>query len=298
MSESENKNNSPDLDKSTTPQPPDAPGSSRTSDDEELEKLILQHEADKARFEAERKLTPTPLREAVRQAVSRAAPPQSRPSDDELARRDRERELAARQREINDRLRTLITARGERYAGCTLESYRTSSSEQQAVVAALSEFSEGIGRAARNGEGGLILYGPRGTGKDHLMFALMSHAIRHADLTVKWVNGMDLLGDIRDRIQTGEQESALIRSLANPDILAISDPLPPFGSLTEFQATMLFRVIDARYSRRKPLWVTVNVANRAEFEERMGAQLVDRLIDGALVVFCNWPSYREVRKRP
>jgi DNA replication protein DnaC len=125
----------------------------------------------------------------------------------------------------------------------------------------------------------------------------MRNVIQYHGQAGVWVNGMDLFGRIRDRIQRGEEERDLIRGLVKPDVLAISDPLPPFGALTEFQATMLFRVLDERYSRRRPVWVTVNVANRAEFEERMGVQLVDRLIDGALVVYCNWKSYREVRKR-
>ena len=41
------------------------------------------------------------------------------------------------------------------------------------------------------------------------------------------------------------------------------------------------------------LWVTVNVNSRAELDSRMGVQLADRLVDGALTLFCNWPSYRK-----
>jgi hypothetical protein len=51
--------------------------------------------------------------------------------------------------------------------------------------------------------------------------------------------------------------------------------------------------VDYRYSHRKPIWLTLNVADGAEAELRMGAQTVDRLRDGALVLFCNWPSYRK-----
>lgn len=270
-----------------------------TGDDAELEQLLRDHAAGKARYEASNPPKHRPLRDVVRRAVSRVPAPAPQLSDEEIARRERVREQAARQREACERLRTLIEARGERYALCTLQNYRAETPEQNAALASLSEFSESMRELVlREGQGGLILYGPRGTGKDHLLMALMRYAVFHAGLTVKWCNGMDLLGDIRDRIQTGEKESSLIRSMSAPNILAISDPLPPFGSLTEFQATMLFRVIDARYSRRRPIWITVNVANRAELEQRMGAQLVDRLIDGALVTFCNWPSYRKVRKRP
>lgn len=242
---------------------------------------------------------PRPFRDIVTRAVSQMPPGAVRPSDEEFAARQRHREQVARQRETAERLRQLVNARGERYAECSLQNYRAESPEQKAAVDLLVDFCEQMsGLIRKQGQGGLILYGPRGTGKDHLLMAAMRYAIEHVSFSVRWCNGMDLIGDIRDRIQTGEQESALVRSMTTPDILAISDPLPPFGVLTEFQATMLFRIIDARYSRRKPIWVTVNVANRAEFEQRMGAQLVDRLIDGALVMFCNWASFRQVRKKP
>lgn len=56
---------------------------------------------------------------------------------------------------------------------------------------------------------------------------------------------------------------------------------------------MLFDLVDARYSRRKPAWVTLNCASRTEAEERIGVQVVDRLAHDALVVTCNWPSYRK-----
>jgi DNA replication protein DnaC len=241
---------------------------------------------------------PQPISEATQRILRRLDSAPVDPEREFQRVRDEEaRQEAGRRQAIADRLKALVESRGERYAGCTLENYRAAEPEQNAAVAALSEFSGEFPRLQRQGEAGLILYGPRGTGKDHLLFALMRNVIQYHGQAVVWVNGMDLFGRIRDRIQRGEEERDLIRGLVKPDVLAISDPLPPFGALTEFQATMLFRVLDERYSRRRPVWVTVNVANRAEFEERMGVQLVDRLIDGALVVYCNWKSYREVRKR-
>jgi hypothetical protein len=56
---------------------------------------------------------------------------------------------------------------------------------------------------------------------------------------------------------------------------------------------MLFRILDGRYNHLRPTWVSVNVSNRNELDERMGVTLAERLVDGALTIFCNWPSYRK-----
>ncbi len=140
-----------------------------------------------------------------------------------------------------------------------------------------------------------MLFGPKGTGKDHLLVALCRAAIV-AGKYVLWQNGMDLFGDIRDRMDTADSERALINRLVAPDVLYLSDPVPPLGNLTEFQSSMMFRILDGRYSRRKPTWCSVNASKGAELESRMGPQNVDRLRDGALSIHCDWPSYRAVSR--
>lgn len=209
--------------------------------------------------------------------------------DLELAEREAEREQYARA----DRWRAFVQARGDRYRDCRLSNFEQSHDGQKRAVAALFDYCGNIGDRIADGEG-VILFGPKGTGKDHLVMALCRVAIAHGKHVV-WQNGMDLFGDIRDAIDKGEAERALVHRLVSPDVLYLSDPLPPFGNVTEFQATMLFRILDGRYSRRRPLWVTVNVESGPKLEERMGAQNADRIRDGALAIFCDWPSYRRVK---
>ena len=73
----------------------------------------------------------------------------------------------------------------------------------------------------------------------------------------------------------GETESELIRYLTRPEILILSDPLPPAGKLTEFQTNVLFRAIDYPYSRCQPTWVTLNCSGSKEADERMGWQNIE-----------------------
>ncbi len=189
--------------------------------------------------------------------------------------------------------RALVRGRGARYEGCRLHNFEASEGSQQAVVKALVEFCQGITENVGRGRG-LILFGPKGTGKDHLAMACARAAIA-AFFSLRWINGADLFGDFRDAMGSGERESDLLAKYTGPDVLWISDPLPPAGSLTEFQTTTLFRLLDRRYSHRLGTWITVNVAGAGELEQRIGAQNFDRLRDGALVLGCNWKSYRRAR---
>jgi len=161
------------------------------------------------------------------------------------------------------------------------------------VVDRLKKYCEEIPQRVEAGDG-ILLHGPSGTGKDHLAFAVLTAAIMRHGFSANWVNGADLYGDFRDRIgREHKTEELLVQSLSTPRLLQISDPLPPTGCLTDFQASMLFRIVDGRYSHCRPTIVTCNVASKDEAADRMGAQIVDRLTHGSLVLWCDWPSYRK-----
>lgn len=184
---------------------------------------------------------------------------------------------------------------GERYAECKLGNFEFSEeapvkNQQESIVGKLERYCEEMPQMIEAGRS-ILLYGPAGTGKDHLLSALLRVACRN-NLTVVWRNGMDLYADRRDAISRDTPERDLIRELSAPDVLAISDPVPPWGSLTEGQAEFLFRIFDARYRRKKSIWVTANFTDRNEAESRIGVQVVDRLRHGCLALHCNWPSYR------
>ena len=186
---------------------------------------------------------------------------------------------------------SITVARGARYQRCRLSNYEIYHDDQKPVKDALIAFCRGIDQNVRDGRN-IILFGPKGTGKDHLITAVGLHADK-AGHSVRWENGMDLYGSFRDAMDADTTEKELIRALVRPDVLIISDPIPPKGSLTEYQTSMLFRVIDGRYSELKGTWVTLNCLSGGEAEERMGAQTVDRLKHDALSLWCEWPSFRE-----
>lgn len=196
-----------------------------------------------------------------------------------------------REQKSADNLQRLATAAGPRYAKCSLESFKATSDLQRRVVAQVREYGNTLKERYAACEG-LVLYGPVGTGKDHLAYTLAALVAKSGGY-VRWQNGQAWFGLVRDAMDKHTSEESLIASFQRPDLLVLSDPLPPVGDLTQHQATMLYRAIDTRYSHGKITITTVNVADDDEADKRMGAATWDRICDGAWKLFCNWPSNRK-----
>ncbi len=203
----------------------------------------------------------------------------------EQARRDQRRRQAA--------LRELHAAVGRRFAEASLDNYEATSAEQKKVLEAVKGYAANIGQHVADGAG-LVAFGAAGTGKTHLLAAVAKVAVE-ADLTIHWINGQDLFARFRAAIDGSESEAKIVQGFVSPDVLVVDDVLPPSGALTEYQASTLYRIVDARYRACSPTWATLNVANGAEAERGMSAQVVDRLRHGSLCVFCDWPSHRKAQ---
>lgn len=228
------------------------------------------------------------VNEAAEQANERARERgrQNDPAGDDDAKELRERDLrwAALTRQI-----------GKRYAKCRVSNFQLSedpavAARQQGVIDALRAYGNEIEQNIKAGRG-IVLDGQPGTGKDHLLVGLMYAAVG-AGFAVAWRNGMDLFGQLRDAITNGTEERRILSELVKPDVLVLSDPVPPWGDLTQYQGSFLFRLVDARYRNLRPTWVTTNSPGGDDAKQRMGPQVVDRLRDGALCLGCSWPSYR------
>lgn len=220
------------------------------------------------------------------------------PTPEQVAARERqkaeqaERVKAERRAEIEARWAAMQRAVGRRYAECTLGNFEQTDPRQKPVVEAVGEYDAKMPGHVEAGTN-LLFIGPPGTGKDHLMVALIRTAILRHGGTVEWINGMDWFGRIRDAMTDGERERDVLRELIEPDVLALSDPVPPLGDLTDFQRIMLYRAIDGRYRNRRPTWITANVAGKDDASARLGPQTYDRLRDGGIILWCNWASYRK-----
>lgn len=202
-------------------------------------------------------------------------------------------QTADRNDAIQQRLNALLYRIGPRYRHATLASYQATTVEQRSAVAKLRAYADNLRDEVKSGRG-ILLFGPTGTGKDHLLIGLAKIAVAKG-CEVLWVNGIDLQAKLRDAIQHDESEESVLKSYRTARVLVLSDPLPPAGVLSDYQAATLYRLADHRYRNLSPTWCSLNVANAGEARKRLGAATVDRLRDGALAIECKWPSYRRAR---
>ena len=191
--------------------------------------------------------------------------------------------------------RELCRLRGRRYVTCTLESLtepRGLQSEAfKTAIMQLKEFRDQMQAKCEAGNGGLLLMGPPGTGKDHIMFAMMRHAIIECGYRVTWHDGVRLFARIKSAIADHGTES-LLRSLTAVHVLCLSDPIPPRDELTTYEMAVLRDIFERRYSDQSATWVSTNVQSEQDASRLFSAPLLGRLVHGSTVISCNWDNYR------
>jgi DNA replication protein DnaC len=215
---------------------------------------------------------------------------------EEISKRELTLEADRESARIRNNLAALWRARGERYESCQFANYSISpgSDHQQAVKDTLEGYARHMRQEIAAGTN-IVLTGLPGTGKDHLLAALMRQAVC-VGRSVKWTSGALLFARLRDDIDKGASESATAREYTSPDVLCISDPVWDGQPLTKQQRMKLGEIVDVRYNHRRAIWVSINASSRTEAEEALGVALVDRLRDGAVSKACDWASHRTSRR--
>jgi len=198
-----------------------------------------------------------------------------------------------KQQRIRKTVSLIASQLGPRYSWDRVSKWHDAGPDAEAVYQRLSTIIE-TSKAFTVDPPSLILIGPVGTGKEHLVAWLLYRAA-FAGVSASWVNGQEVFGEFRDRIKTGEDEQGLLQQLVQPQILAIADPIPVSGEPSPYNLNQLYRIVDRRYCHLRPTWVTLNIRNEQEADTRLTAPVWDRLCDGAEIVRCFWPSYRKPR---
>lgn len=180
---------------------------------------------------------------------------------------------------------------GPRYWKCTLANFeRYDHDRQNDVLMDLHSLAREMPERLSDGSG-LIFLGRPGTGKDHLMAAMLKIAVAKHSLSADWWDG----GALYDQIALHVGADAwpkLFKELTAPHILAISDPVPPRGDLSDPQLRRLRDVIDRRYRETLSTWITTNLDSQEQATERLSAPVLERITERSLQVFCDWESYR------
>ena len=227
-----------------------------------------------------------------------------KPMDEQTVRRLEERRIQVEKEEaeraerekaqrISECVHRLAADLGKRYRPerARLDNFELYHKSQDKVLTALRELLPRLSELVSAGRG-LIFLGPVGTGKDHLMAAAL-YSVAKRGTSARWFNGMEVFGAFRDRIDTGQRDREHFNELCRPDVLGLSDPIPPLGQVSAWSAENLYRILDLRYRAEKSTWVSVNASSLEDADAKLSAPCFDRVRHGAEVFNCFWPSFRE-----
>jgi DNA replication protein DnaC len=134
----------------------------------------------------------------------------------------------------------------------SLFNYQPDSKSQQAVQTALYQFLRGFQAGAR----GFLLMGPVGTGKTHLLCAVLSYLSLELGVITRFVDFFHLLQDLREGFSQNRSASELLAPLEQVPVLAI-DELGK-GRNTEWELSILDEVISKRYNQQRTTLFTTN----------------------------------------
>jgi DNA replication protein DnaC len=162
----------------------------------------------------------------------------------------------------------------KRYWTCSFAT-ATSTLENQAAIEKVKVYAENF-----TGRGGVVLLGPGGTGKTH-MVACMIDSLTSRGIRALFGNVLDLLGRLRRSYDDGAQEEEwrIIDELASAPLLVIDD----LGKekVSGWVEQTLYRIVDMRYRENRALVVTSNFT-LSELEKRyndVGSALISRIAE-------------------
>jgi DNA replication protein DnaC len=123
----------------------------------------------------------------------------------------------------------------------------------------------------------LMFWGEPGNGKSHLATAIANELTTKGKRIV-FISMPDLLEKIKATFNKNslETESQIMKGLQMCDLLIIDDV--GAEKVTEWVQEVIFRIVDGRYKRLKPIMVTSNLEPK-ELAERIGKRAYDRLIE-------------------
>ena len=259
------------------------------------------------------KPSPEETEACTRESAERDAMQREKYRESDRIRREAEaaRDREERAKTEQERLERADRIMGGRYVACTFDNFLLSGDRmirkrQDSAINAARAYAETINDQIKNGVN-LILHGPVGTGKDHIMasiakyIARASHDVFKRDAfgslipRMRFCNGSSLYTDLRSAMHSRtETEARIIELNVAPSVLLLSDPGLPGGAvLTPYQLGALNQIVDSRYQEKRPIICTINAAGPEKLKDTLSAQVADRLLDGAIVIECKWPSYRK-----
>lgn len=141
----------------------------------------------------------------------------------------------------------------------------------------------------------LMFWGEPGNGKSHLSAAI-SNELTNKGKQVVFISMPDLLDKIRATFNRDsvESEAQIMKALQLCDLLVIDD----IGAekVSEWVQEVIFRIVDGRYKKMKPILITSNLEPK-DLAERIGKRAYDRLVEISQPVKNEATSYRREKAK-
>jgi len=195
-------------------------------------------------------------------------------------------------RMLKDRIERFNAARiPARYSDKTLERYNAFTNTQGTIKSHLSRYRDAFSPNAK----GVLLYGPTGVGKTHLVVSIMRYLTLEKGFSARFVDFFVLLQEIKATFTNGGSQDNIIAGLDRADILVI-DELGK-GRATEWEKTVVDSLIARRYNSGKTLFITTNYDidenKTGALPDRVGKRVMSRLYEMCEFFAIDGDDYRK-----
>lgn len=214
----------------------------------------------------------------------------------DIEAREQAAQAEARRQEQEDWERRLRNAGiPRRYWGTGFETFEARPGTDKALQA-VREYANAFGQEI---ETGLMIRGPKGTGKTHLASAAALTLLQRG-FSVGFWNVPLVLDEIRASFnrrpgdEGGDRASEIMARARRAALLVLDDLATEKAS--DWVVERLYLVVEARYQDLKPVIVTTNASMR-ELEELLSPKTVSRLAEMTRGVDLKGPDYRLGRLR-